>query len=273
MAIAKPHTTTTAENHNKSDHNHHQHYKVPSDPIIIKRLGELEEFIAKLVIRKIKLLETRLTSREQINKWKLWDLTKMIKSRRPACNERLLSCSLQGTPTSDMKEISAPTHFRGETMTRDMLTIDSEETKKKSKQDSPNTSPGSPPSPPPPPPPPSGASGASGTIKASDSVQAPPPPPPSSSTHQGDQSHKSTRRQPNEQAYSSGDEVGRDHIPTVNLRQSWWKPLTKDRPATLEPAWTIPSSDLTMPTAQRTSAQSSTYAPPTETLYLLQTEG
>ncbi|GKC42756.1 hypothetical protein Tco_1060478, partial [Tanacetum coccineum] len=30
-----------------------------------------------------------------------------------------------------------------------------------------------------------------------------------------------------EQAYSSGDEVGRDHIPTVNLRQSWWKPLTE----------------------------------------------
>ncbi|GJU67788.1 hypothetical protein Tco_1254047 [Tanacetum coccineum] len=47
-----------------------------------------------------------------------------------------------------------------------------------------------------------------------------------------------------EQAYSSGDEVGRDHIPTVNLRQSWWKPLTEDRPATPEPAWTIPSSDL-----------------------------
>ncbi|GJY67955.1 hypothetical protein Tco_0470937, partial [Tanacetum coccineum] len=41
-----------------------------------------------------------------------------------------------------------------------------------------------------------------------------------------------------EQAYSSGDEVGRDHIPTVNLRQSWWKPLTEDRPATPEPAWT-----------------------------------
>ncbi|GKD26707.1 hypothetical protein Tco_1232921, partial [Tanacetum coccineum] len=47
-----------------------------------------------------------------------------------------------------------------------------------------------------------------------------------------------------EQAYSSGDEVGSDHIPTVNLRQSWWKPLTEDRSATLEPAWTIPSSDL-----------------------------
>ncbi|GJZ81472.1 hypothetical protein Tco_0646466 [Tanacetum coccineum] len=101
-----------------------------------------------------------------------------------------------------------------------------EETKKKSKQDSPNTPPGSPPSPPPPPPPPSGASGASGTTGASDSSQAPPLPPPSSSTHQG----------------------GRDHIPAVNLRQSWWKPLTEDRPATPEPAWTIPSSNLTMPT-------------------------
>ncbi|GKB20253.1 hypothetical protein Tco_0854176 [Tanacetum coccineum] len=40
-----------------------------------------------------------------------------------------------------------------------------EETKKKSKQDSPKTPPGSPPLPPPPPPPPSGASGASGTTE------------------------------------------------------------------------------------------------------------
>ncbi|GJZ61821.1 hypothetical protein Tco_0617958, partial [Tanacetum coccineum] len=150
----------------------------------------------------------------------------------------------------------------------------------------------SPPSPPPPPPPPSGASGASGTTGASDSTQAPPPPPSSSSTHQGGQSTSTaapsssksaasaeypawtttdTRIKPSitiipddlymddettadEQAYSSGDEVGRDHIPTVNLRQSWWKPLTEDRPATPEPAWTIPSSDLTMPTNNWASA-------------------
>ncbi|GJV67923.1 hypothetical protein Tco_1483432 [Tanacetum coccineum] len=40
-----------------------------------------------------------------------------------------------------------------------------------------------------------------------------------------------------EQAYSSsGEDVGRDHIPIINLRQSWWKPLTEDRPATPEPA-------------------------------------
>ncbi|GKG20779.1 hypothetical protein Tco_0380580, partial [Tanacetum coccineum] len=97
--------------------------------------------------------------------------------------------------------------------------------------------PGSPPSPPPPPPLPSGTSRAFSTTGAFDSAQAPPPAPPSSSTHQGD-----------EQAYSSGEEVGRDHILTVNLRQSWWKPLTKDRPGTPELAWTIPSTDLPVPT-------------------------
>ncbi|GJV14217.1 hypothetical protein Tco_1359540 [Tanacetum coccineum] len=166
----------------------------PSDPIIIKRMGELEEFIANLV-EENQALETHKAQ---------------------------------------------------------------EETKKKSKQDSPKTSPGSPPSPPPPPPTSSGASGASGTTRASDSAQAPPPPPPSSSTHQGDQSTSTaapssskiaalaeysawtmtdTRIKPSittipddlymddettvdEQAYSSGDEVGHDHIPTVNLRQN-----------------------------------------------------
>ncbi|GJS76969.1 hypothetical protein Tco_0726850 [Tanacetum coccineum] len=161
-----------------------------------------------------------------------------------------------------------------------------EETKKKGKQDSPKPPPGSPPSPPPPPPPPSGASGASGTTGASDSAQAPPPPPPSSSTHQEDQSTGTaapsssktaasaaysawtttdTQIKPSitqipddlymdegttadEHALSSDDEVGRDHIPIVNLKQSWWKPLTEERPSTPEPAWTIPSSDLAMPT-------------------------
>ncbi|GKA18950.1 integrase, catalytic region, zinc finger, CCHC-type containing protein, partial [Tanacetum coccineum] len=152
-----------------------------------------------------------------------------------------------------------------------------EETKKKGKQDYPKPPPRSPPSPPPPPLPPSGASGASGTTRASDSAQAPPPPPPSLSTHQGDQSTSTaapsssktaalaeypawtttdTQIKPSItpipddlymddettadiQADSSGDEVGRDHIPTVNLRQSWWKPYTEDRPATPEPAWNI----------------------------------
>nr|GEZ96248.1 hypothetical protein [Tanacetum cinerariifolium] len=34
------------------------------------------------------------------------------------------------------------------------------------------------------------------------------------------------------------------HIPKVNLRQDWWKPLKEERPATPEPAWSILSSDV-----------------------------
>ncbi|GKB19076.1 hypothetical protein Tco_0852999 [Tanacetum coccineum] len=67
-----------------------------------------------------------------------------------------------------------------------------------------------------------------------------------------------------EQADSSGDEVGRDHIPTVNLRQSWWKPLTEDRPASPELVWTIPSYDLPVPTNNWASALKTTYVPPPE---------
>ncbi|GJW42983.1 hypothetical protein Tco_0071782 [Tanacetum coccineum] len=248
----------------------------PSDPILIKRMGELEEFIANLV-EENQALETRLDKQgSRINKLETMDLPKMIREQTD---------SIRRDESEDFDVDKAQ-----------------EETKKKSKQDSPNTPPGSPPSPPPPPPPLSGASGASGTTGASDSVQAPPPPPPSSSTHQGGQSTSTaapssskttasaefsawtttdTRIKPSittipddlymddettadEHAYSSGDEVGRDHIPTVNLRQSWWKPLTEDRPATPEPAWTIPSSDLTMPTNNWASTLKSTYAPLSE---------
>ncbi|GJW64201.1 hypothetical protein Tco_0116085 [Tanacetum coccineum] len=74
-----------------------------------------------------------------------------------------------------------------------------------------------------------------------------------------------------EQAYSSGEEVGRDHIPTVNLRQSWWKSLTEDRPATSEPALTIPSSDLPVPTHIWASALQTTYVPLPENSLLAQT--
>ncbi|GJR47366.1 hypothetical protein Tco_1315469 [Tanacetum coccineum] len=163
-----------------------------------------------------------------------------------------LRARFKDLPTSDMKEILLQcileeNYDKGHAVHR-----------KKSKQDSPKTPPGSPPSPPPPPPPPSGASGASGTTGASDSAQAPPPPPPSSSTHQGGQStstaalsssktaasaeysawtttdtrikplittipddlYMDDETTPDEQAYSSGEEVGCDHIPTINLRQN-----------------------------------------------------
>ncbi|GJY25592.1 hypothetical protein Tco_0400318, partial [Tanacetum coccineum] len=179
--------------------------------------------------------------------------------------------------------------------------------KKKNRHDSPKTPPGSPPHQPPPPPPPAGPSGTSGSFGSS---QLPPPPLPLS-TNQSDQSKSiaapsssktatsaeytawttpDTRLKPSvssipkdlhmdadlvldEQVHSSNDEdIGNDHIPKVNLKQDWWKLLLEeDRPATQEPAWSIPSSDLPVPMNNWASALASTYAPPLENSLLAQT--
>ncbi|GJU55000.1 hypothetical protein Tco_1228714 [Tanacetum coccineum] len=193
---------------------------------------------------------------------------------------------------------------------RDQLLSDLAEAseKKKKRQGSPKPPSGSPPHPPPPPAPPAGPSGTSGAFGAFGSYQSPPPPPPPSNT-QGGQStstaapsssktdasaeytawtmtdtsikpsispipeelHIGNDTTTDEQAYSSsGEDIGRDHIPMVNLRQSWWKPITEDRPATPEPAWSIPSSDLTVPTNNWASALKSTYTPPPENSLLAQ---
>ncbi|GKB83935.1 hypothetical protein Tco_0950830 [Tanacetum coccineum] len=54
-----------------------------------------------------------------------------------------------------------------------------------------------------------------------------------------------------------------------NLRKDWWKPLPEeDIPATLEPAWTIPSSNVSDVENNWASALVSTYEPPAENLLL-----
>nr|GEY73079.1 zinc finger, CCHC-type [Tanacetum cinerariifolium]GEY73089.1 zinc finger, CCHC-type [Tanacetum cinerariifolium] len=173
--------------------------------------------------------------------------------------------------------------------------------KKKRRHDSPKTPHGSPP-----PPPPSGPSGTSGSLIESGSSQVSPPPP---STNQEGQSHGSTtpsslktvasaeytawttsdtRFNPSlssipedlhmdddsaldEQVHLFDDEdIRNDHIPKVNLIQDWWKPLSEeDRPATPEPAWSIPSSDLPVLVNNWASAFASTYAPPSKNSQLL----
>ncbi|GJW93926.1 hypothetical protein Tco_0173598, partial [Tanacetum coccineum] len=183
------------------------------DPITFKCMGELEELIANLV-EENQALEERLDKQgSRINKLETMDLPKMIREQTVEFIDsqeidRKINESVKEVVISSVKHaMRAPLRARFKvslvchegkfcsTMTpsRDEcedFDVDKaqEETKKKSKQDSPKTLPGSPPSPPPPPPPPSGASGASGTTRASDSAQAPPPPPLSSSTHQGGQS-------------------------------------------------------------------------------------
>nr|GEW99166.1 hypothetical protein [Tanacetum cinerariifolium] len=67
------------------------------------------------------------------------------------------------------------------------------------------------------------------------------------------------------QAQSSDDEDIRNaYITKVNLQQDWGKPLEEDIPATPEPAWSIPSSDLPVLTKNWASALASTYTPPPE---------
>nr|GEU48343.1 reverse transcriptase domain-containing protein [Tanacetum cinerariifolium] len=88
--------------------------------------------------------------------------------------------------------------------------------KKRKRRDVPRTPSGSPTPQPPPPPPPIGASGA-----LDNSIL-------------------------NEQVHFSNDEdSGNDHLPKADSRKDWWKPLpAEERPATPEPAWTIPSSTI-----------------------------
>nr|GFA49212.1 hypothetical protein [Tanacetum cinerariifolium] len=182
--------------------------------------------------------------------------------------------------------------------------------KKKKSRESPKTPPGSPSHQPPPFPPPAGPSGTSGAPRAFGSQVTTPPPPPPISTNQDRPSTGSaapspakmvatTEHQvwstpdvtlkplvsvtpedpdldeamgPDEQAQLSNEEDIRSaHIPTVNLRQGWWKPFEEERPTTPEPAWSIRSSDVPVPPNNWASTLASNSSPPPEDLLLVQT--
>nr|GEV06623.1 hypothetical protein [Tanacetum cinerariifolium] len=61
------------------------------------------------------------------------------------------------------------------------------------------------------------------------------------------------------------------HIPKVNLRQDWWKPLEEEGPATPEPAWSISSSNVLVLMNNWASALVSNYLPLPEDSLLAQT--
>ncbi|GJS72580.1 hypothetical protein Tco_0705421 [Tanacetum coccineum] len=250
----------------------------PSDPIIIKRMGELEELIANLV-EENQALEARLGKQgSRINKLETMDLPKMIREQTVEfidsqeidrkINESVkevvissvkhamrapLRARFKDLPTFDMKEIllqrmleenydkGHANHQVAYEALQDSICSDEcedfdvdkaqEETKKKS------------------------ISGASGITGASNSAQALPPLPPSSSTHQEGQSISTaapsssktaasaeysawtttnTRIKPSittipddlymddetttdEQAYSSGEEVGISELTPKDL--------------------------------------------------------
>ncbi|GKE00967.1 hypothetical protein Tco_1388950, partial [Tanacetum coccineum] len=103
-----------------------------------------------------------------------------------------------------------------------------------------------------PPPPPAGPSG---TSRASRSSQLPPPPP-LLSTNQSDQSISIAAPSSSKTAAST------EYI-------AWMTTNTRLKPpATPEPTWSIPSSDLPVLVNNWASALATTYAPPPENLLL-----
>ncbi|GKB57147.1 hypothetical protein Tco_0913333, partial [Tanacetum coccineum] len=147
-----------------------------------------------------------------------------------------------------------------------------ERKKMKSNQDSPKTPPRSPPLPP------SGASGDSGTTRAFDSTQDPLLPPPSPTTNLDEQSPGSAAlglsKTAATTAYTAWTMTTSKFEPSTSSipEDDWFKPLSEDeRPATPEPAWSIPSSSLPVPIHNWASAIASNYIPPLENSLLSQT--
>ncbi|GJZ58213.1 hypothetical protein Tco_0613707 [Tanacetum coccineum] len=123
-----------------------------------------------------------------------------------------------------------------------------EETKKKTKQDSPKTPPGSPPLPPPPLPP----------LSGSTSTAAP--------------SSSKTAASAEYSAWTTTDTRIKPLITTILDDLYIDDETTADEQAySSEPAWTIPSSDVPVPTNNCASALKTTYVPPPENSLLAQT--
>ncbi|GKB71883.1 hypothetical protein Tco_0933295 [Tanacetum coccineum] len=130
--------------------------------------------------------------------------------------------------------------------------LDEARRKKKRSHESPKTPPGSPPHQPPPPPPPSAASSSSKTTNLAKYTAW---------------TTTDTRLKPSVSSIPEDLPMDPDSAPDEP-----WKPLSEeDRPATPEPAWSIPSSDLPVPMNNRASALASTYAPLPENSLLAQT--
>ncbi|GJY06669.1 hypothetical protein Tco_0373723 [Tanacetum coccineum] len=251
-----------------------------SDSILIQRIGELEQHMADMVEAN-QALEERL-DKQGSRLYKLENLNihhpvskavdEIVTDAVDWAIQAPLRDRFRDLLESNMKEIH---HHRMWESNSYQAHEDYKMLTDKEEKETP---------PPPPPPLPSGASGASVPTGTSDSAQDPPPPPPPSTTYQCDQSHSfaapglsktaasiaytawittTSRLEPaasfvpkdvlmheesDFKAYDIGsddEDSGSKHIPKVTLNQEWFKPLSEEeRPATPEPAWSIPSSSL-----------------------------
>ncbi|GJW21839.1 hypothetical protein Tco_0032461 [Tanacetum coccineum] len=266
-----------------------------TDSILIKRIGELEQIMANLIHDKSQLEERLDKHGSRLYKLENLDIPHQVSKAVDEIVTDAVDWAIQAPlrdrfrdlPEADMKEILHHRMWESnsykahedhkklyealeKSMDRDQtdqLLTDLAEArrKKKRRHDSPKTPPGSPPHQPPPPPPPAAAPSSSKTAASAEytawmTIDTRLKPSVSSIPEDLHMDDDSTL---DEQVHLSDDEdIGNDHIPKVNLKQDWWKPLSEeDRPATPEPAWSIPSSDLPVPMNNWASALASTYAP------------
>nr|GEV83006.1 hypothetical protein [Tanacetum cinerariifolium] len=270
--------------------------------MLMKHISELEQIMANL-IQDNKHLEERLDSHEAcLYKLKNLDIPQQVRKVVGERVTDVVNWAIQAPLQNRFRDL--PKKSMNCDHTDELLKDLAEACKKKKKRrDSPKMPPGSPPHQPPPPPPPAGLSGTSRSPRAFRSSQVPPPPPPPPSTNQEGQSHGSIASSSSKTAASAeykawtttdtrlrlsisstpedlhmdddmaldaqvhsydDEDIRNAHIPKVNLRQDWWKPLKEDRPATPELSWSIPSSDLPVPKNNWASGLTSTYSPPPE---------
>ncbi|GJX81640.1 hypothetical protein Tco_0331121 [Tanacetum coccineum] len=272
----------------------HQPQQSTTDPILVSRIGELEQHMADLIQHNLALEErldeqgTRLYNLENLNiPHKVSQaVDEIVTDAVDWAMQAPLRARFRELPTVDMKEILQQRMLEDDSYKAHTIHNDMYEALQKSLENPP----GSPPSQPPPPPPLASTSSAPGTLGASGSSQVPPPPPPpstgtsGSAQQQGNKAPSSSKTAastsqsmswitsdtryvsagvfrthelspndslmqddsiPEEHVHLSNDEDSEtDHQSKVDSRKDWWKPLPeKERPATPEPTWTIPSSN------------------------------
>ncbi|GKB09928.1 hypothetical protein Tco_0843851, partial [Tanacetum coccineum] len=166
-----------------------------ADPILVSRIGELEQHMADLIQNNLALEErldkqgTQLYNLENLNiPHKVSQaVDEIVTDAVDWAMQAPLRARFRDLPTVDMKEILQQRMFEDNSYKAHEVHNDLKEAhKKKRKKCAALRTPfGSPPSPPPPPPPPAGASGAPGISGTSGSSQLPPPPPPPSTGASG----------------------------------------------------------------------------------------
>ncbi|GKA75160.1 hypothetical protein Tco_0781538, partial [Tanacetum coccineum] len=252
------------------------------DSILINRLGELEQHIADLVDANQDLEERLDKHGSRLYKLENQGIPNQVCKTMDEIVTDAVDWAIQAPlrerfrdlPEAAMKEILHNRMWESKSYqtyedhmmlyealeksmardNRDQLLSDLAEVRKKKKkrQGTPKTPPGSSQSlPPPPPPPPSNNKGgqSSSTAATSSSKTA-------ASAEYMAWTTTDIRIKPSVSPIP--EELHMDDDTTTELVEA----PTEDRPATPEPAWSIPSSDLTVPTNKWASALKSTYAPP-----------